>query len=85
MDATTIRQTIIGLAMVALTALGFYLVARRRYKCPYCGRFVRWEDVNCPHCGSDMNFRHRVGPEPTPRIAAGFRPPKRPGSGETKR
>ena len=61
------RQTIIGLLMVALTAAGFYWVARRRYKCPYCGRFVRYDDVNCPYCGNDMKYRHRAGPE-RPRV-----------------
>ncbi len=67
------RETIVGLLMVAVTALGFYIVSRRRYKCPFCGRFVRWKDVNCPHCGNDMNYRHRAGPEPVPRAAADLR------------
>ncbi|HEY6395598.1 MAG TPA: zinc ribbon domain-containing protein [Candidatus Binataceae bacterium] len=71
------QQTIIGLAMVALTALFFYIAARRRYKCPYCGQFVRWKDINCPHCGNDMQFKHRAGPEPLPKSAAGLRPPRR--------
>jgi zinc-ribbon domain len=84
-DATALRHTIIGLAMVGLTAAGFYLAARRRYKCPYCGRFVKWQDVKCPHCGSDMNFRHRAGPEPPPRSAGGLRPPTRSRSGDSKR
>jgi zinc-ribbon domain len=56
-----VYQTIIGLLMVALTALGLWWVARRRYRCPYCGRIVRWADVNCPHCGDDMKMRHREG------------------------
>jgi len=68
-----VRETIIGLLMVALTAFGFYWVSRHRYKCPYCGRFVQWKDVNCPHCGNDMKYRHRAGPEPVPRAAADLR------------
>jgi endogenous inhibitor of DNA gyrase (YacG/DUF329 family) len=71
------RQIGIGLGMVALTALYFWLVARRRYKCPYCGRNVKWEDVNCPYCGNDMQFRHRAGPEALPRAAADLQRPKR--------
>ncbi|MGO9450105.1 MAG: hypothetical protein ACLQDV_03505 [Candidatus Binataceae bacterium] len=71
------RETIIGLLMVALTALGFYFASRRRYKCPFCGRFVQWKDVNCPHCGNDMKLRHRAGPEALPRAAADLRPRKR--------
>lgn len=58
-------HTLIGLLMVALTALGLYWVGRNRYKCPQCGRVVRWDDVNCPHCGSDMKAQHRVGPAPS--------------------
>ncbi|MGB3551528.1 MAG: hypothetical protein WA993_12600 [Candidatus Binatus sp.] len=75
------RQTIIGLLMVALTAAFFYLVGRRRYKCPLCGRVVRYDDLNCPHCGNDMKYRHRAGPEPVPRAAADLRPAKRRPSG----
>jgi predicted amidophosphoribosyltransferase len=71
------RQTLIGLLMVALTALGLYLIARRRYRCPFCGRFVRWKDVVCPHCGSDMKFRHRAGRDALPKAAAALRPPSR--------
>jgi DNA-directed RNA polymerase subunit RPC12/RpoP len=67
-------HTIVGLLMVALTALGFYLIARRRYKCPHCGRQVRWEDVSCPHCGEDMKLRHRAGPE---MARSAFTPPRR--------
>lgn len=67
------RETIIGLLMVALTAAGFYWVSRRRYKCPFCGRAVQWKDENCPHCGNDMKMRHRAGPEPVPRAAAELR------------
>ena len=67
------RETIIGLVMVALTALGFYFVSRRRYKCPFCGRFVQWKDINCPYCGNDMNYKHRAGPEALPRAAADLR------------
>jgi predicted RNA-binding Zn-ribbon protein involved in translation (DUF1610 family) len=69
-----VRQTIIGLLMVAVTAAFFYWVARSRYKCPYCGRIVKYDDVNCPHCGNDMKFRHRAGPEAVPRAAADLRP-----------
>ncbi|MGA7871797.1 MAG: zinc ribbon domain-containing protein [Candidatus Binatus sp.] len=71
------RQTIIGLLMVALTAAFFYWVGRRRYKCPYCGRIVKYDDVNCPHCGNDMKYRHRAGPEALPRAAADLRPTRR--------
>ncbi|MDB5108067.1 MAG: zinc-ribbon domain [Candidatus Binatus sp.] len=63
--------------MVALTAALFYWVARRRYKCPFCGRIVNYKDINCPHCGNDMQFKHRAGPEPPPRAASGMRPPRR--------
>jgi DNA-directed RNA polymerase subunit RPC12/RpoP len=52
-------QVIIGLAMVALTALGLWWISRHRYRCPFCGRFVKWKDIKCPHCGNDMEFRHR--------------------------
>ena len=80
------RQTIIGLLMVALTAAFFYWVARSRYKCPYCGRIVKYDDVNCPHCGNDMKFRHRAGPEAVPRAAADLRPTRRrPGGGRSSR
>ncbi|HEY9158631.1 zinc ribbon domain-containing protein [Candidatus Binatus sp.] len=75
------RQTIIGLLMVALTAAFFYWVGRRRYKCPYCGRVVRYDDVNCSHCGNDMKYRHRAGPEAVPRAAADLRPARRRPSG----
>jgi DNA-directed RNA polymerase subunit RPC12/RpoP len=68
-----VRETLIGLLMVALTALGFYWVARHRYKCPYCGKFVQWKDINCPHCGNDMQFKHRAGPERPPRAASDLR------------
>ncbi|HSZ23267.1 MAG TPA: zinc ribbon domain-containing protein [Candidatus Sulfotelmatobacter sp.] len=71
------RQTIIGLLMVALTAAGFYWVARHRYKCPFCGRNVKYDDINCPYCGNDMNYRHRAGPEKPPRAAADLRPSSR--------
>ena len=71
------RQTIVGLLMVALTAVYFYWVARRRYKCPYCGRAVKYNDVSCPYCGNDMQFKHRAGPELPPRAAADLRRPKR--------
>jgi predicted amidophosphoribosyltransferase len=50
--------------MVALTALWLYWLGRKRYKCPLCGRIVRWSDEICPHCGDDMKFRHRIGPPP---------------------
>ena len=71
------RQTIVGLLMVALTAAYFYWVARHRYKCPFCGRHVKYNDVNCPYCGNDMLFKHRAGPEAPPRAAADLRRPKR--------
>jgi DNA-directed RNA polymerase subunit RPC12/RpoP len=64
------RQIVVGLTMVALTALYFWLVARRRYKCPFCGRIVKYEDVNCPYCGNDMGLKHRAGPEAIPKAAA---------------
>jgi hypothetical protein len=69
------RQTLGGLLMVALTALGLYLLARRRYRCPFCGRIVKWKDIVCPHCGGDMKFRHRAGRETLPKAAAGLRRP----------
>jgi DNA-directed RNA polymerase subunit RPC12/RpoP len=71
------KQVLVGLAMVALTALYFWLVARRRYKCPFCGRNVKWNDVNCPYCGNDMQFKHRAGPEAIPRAAAQLKRPQR--------
>ena len=71
------RQTIIGLLMVALTAGYFYWKARHRYMCPFCGRFVRYNDVNCPHCGNDMNFRHRSGPDSRFGVALGQRTSQR--------
>ena len=71
--------------MVAVTAAGFYWVARRRYKCPYCGRIVKYDDVNCPYCGNDMKFLHRAGPEQVPRVASSLRPPKRRSSGDGSR
>jgi hypothetical protein len=71
--------------MVAVTAAAFYWVARRRYKCPYCGRIVKYDDVNCPYCGNDMKFLHRAGPEPVPRVASSLRPPKRRSSGDGSR
>ena len=61
--------------MVALTAAGFYWVGRRRYKCPYCGRIVKYDDINCPHCGNDMKYRHRAGPEAVPRESAAYPAP----------
>jgi primosomal protein N' len=79
-----VRQTIVGLLMVAVTAGFFYWVARNRYKCPFCGRVVKYNDVNCPHCGNDMKFRHRAGPEAVPRAAADLRPTRRrPGGGRS--
>lgn len=67
-------QTLIGLLMVVLTAIGFYLIARNRYKCPYCARTVKWDDVNCPHCGEDMKFLHRAGPAKPPRRVSHLKP-----------
>jgi hypothetical protein len=75
-------QTIVGLLMVALTAAAFYWISRNRYKCPYCGRIVKYDDVNCPYCGDDMKFRHRAGPESVPRAARDIGPPKRRSSGD---
>jgi DNA-directed RNA polymerase subunit RPC12/RpoP len=68
-----VRQTIIGLLMVAVTAAFFYWKATHRYRCPFCGRFVQYNDVNCPHCGNDMEFKHRAGPEALPRAASDLR------------
>jgi endogenous inhibitor of DNA gyrase (YacG/DUF329 family) len=65
------------------TALYFYLKARNRYRCPYCGRRVRWKDVNCPHCGEDMKMRHRAASDElpqalrTPTAAESLRPRSR--------
>jgi predicted RNA-binding Zn-ribbon protein involved in translation (DUF1610 family) len=56
-----VYRTIIGLILVAATAVILWLLARGRYRCPFCGRIVRWKDVNCPHCGEDMKMRHREG------------------------
>jgi hypothetical protein len=67
-------QTLIGLTMVALTAVGFYLLARNRYKCPFCARPVKWKDVNCPHCGDDMKFLHRAGPAQPPKRVSHLKP-----------
>ncbi|HXN85448.1 MAG TPA: hypothetical protein VN867_05220 [Candidatus Binataceae bacterium] len=68
-------HTLIGLIMVVLTAVGFYLIARNRYKCPYCARTVKWTDVNCPHCGEDMKFLHRTGPPKPPRRVTHLKSP----------
>lgn len=78
-------QTIVGLLMVALTAAAFYWVGRRRYRCPYCGRIVKYDDVNCPYCGDDMKFRHRAGPESIPPAARNIGPPKRRSSDAPRR
>ena len=43
------------------------------YKCPFCGAYVQWKDINCPHCGNDMKYKHRAGPEALPRAAAELR------------
>ncbi|MGH7865410.1 MAG: hypothetical protein ACREQB_10490 [Candidatus Binataceae bacterium] len=74
-----VRETIFGLVMVAATALWFYYLARKRYRCPFCGRNVKWDDVNCRHCGSDMEGRHRMGGMAQPRFRVG-RPTETPGS-----
>lgn len=58
------RETLLGLLLAAATAAAFYLIGRNRYRCPHCGRRVRWQDVNCPHCGEDMKYRHRAGLPP---------------------
>jgi predicted amidophosphoribosyltransferase len=87
-----VYRTLIGLLLAALTGVWLYMLGRRRYKCPYCGRSVKWSDERCPHCGDDMKFRHRVGPEPRitkppliARTTAGTPPRRRtssrPGSG----
>jgi DNA-directed RNA polymerase subunit RPC12/RpoP len=72
-----VKQIIIGALTIALTAAGFYWAARRRYKCPFCGRIVRYADINCPYCGNDMKFRHRAGPDAPPRAAATLSPKRR--------
>jgi hypothetical protein len=57
------RETLLGLLMVALTAAALYwysIVRRNRCQCPFCGRRVTWDDINCPHCGDDMKLRHRI-------------------------
>jgi predicted RNA-binding Zn-ribbon protein involved in translation (DUF1610 family) len=56
-----VYRTIIGLILAAATGVVLLMLARRRYRCPFCGRIVRWKDVNCPHCGEDMKMRHREG------------------------
>ncbi|HUY27136.1 MAG TPA: zinc ribbon domain-containing protein [Candidatus Binataceae bacterium] len=66
-------QTIFGIAMAVITALALWWKARHHYRCPLCGQFVQWKDVNCPHCGNDMNYRHRAGPDALPRAAADLR------------
>jgi DNA-directed RNA polymerase subunit RPC12/RpoP len=71
------KETIVGLLMVGATAAYFYWVARHRYRCPFCGRYVKYNDVNCPHCGNDMMYKHRAGPEPVPRAAADLRRTRR--------
>jgi DNA-directed RNA polymerase subunit RPC12/RpoP len=72
--------------MVGLTAAFFYWKARHRYRCPFCGRFVQYNDVNCPHCGNDMQYKHRAGPEALPRAAADLRPTRRrPGGDRSSR
>jgi hypothetical protein len=61
------RQTILGLMAAALTGAFIYMVGvirRNRLACPLCGRRVKWDDINCPHCGEDMKLRHRAGPPP---------------------
>ncbi|MFZ0887601.1 MAG: hypothetical protein WA005_04045 [Candidatus Binataceae bacterium] len=84
-------QTIFGLLMAALTGLAFYLVARNRYKCPHCGRVVKWSDERCPHCGNDMKFQHRAGPPPRStkplliaRIGAATPPSRKRSSGPSR-
>jgi hypothetical protein len=72
-----VKHLAIALLTIGLTAAGFYWAARRRYKCPFCGRIVRYADINCPHCGNDMKFRHRAGPDAIPRAAANLRPTRR--------
>jgi endogenous inhibitor of DNA gyrase (YacG/DUF329 family) len=59
-----VYRTIIGLLLAALTGVVFYFIGRTRYKCPHCGRKVKWSDELCPHCGDDMKFQHRVGTTP---------------------
>ncbi len=74
-------QTVIGLLAAAVTVLAFYLVARNRYKCPYCGRRVKWSDESCPHCGGDMKAQHRVGPPPSRVVEPIFSSRSRPETG----
>jgi len=72
-------ETIFGLLTVVATALWFYYLARKRYRCPFCGRNVKWDDQNCPHCGANMEGRHRMGAMAEPRFRIG-RPTETPGS-----
>jgi predicted RNA-binding Zn-ribbon protein involved in translation (DUF1610 family) len=57
-------QTIFGIAMIAVTALALWWKARHHYRCPICGQFVQWKDITCPHCGNDMEYRHREVRDP---------------------
>src|ERR1700674_2432078 len=63
--APAMYQPVVGLMMAALTGVVFYLIGRKRYKCPYCARVVKWSDERCPHCCDDMRSQHRVGPRLT--------------------
>src|SRR5271157_3938981 len=56
----------IGALDDALKEVGFYFLARNRYRCPVCARPVKWKDINCPHCGEDMKFQHHTGPNTQP-------------------
>ncbi|HXW85506.1 MAG TPA: hypothetical protein VEJ86_13950 [Candidatus Binataceae bacterium] len=49
----------IGAGTVGATAYYFWWKSRHQYRCPHCGRFVVWKDVNCPHCGENMKGHHR--------------------------
>ena len=59
--------------MVAVTASWYFWLARHRYKCPFCGRYVQYNDVNCKHCGNDMQYKHREIDEPRMQVPLGGR------------
>jgi endogenous inhibitor of DNA gyrase (YacG/DUF329 family) len=80
--ADNLFRAIFAILIGGGTVLYFYLKWRNRYRCPYCGRRVRWKDINCPHCGDDMKFRHRATFDERARTfrtpgADSLRPPSR--------